>query len=396
MLEEINRQDPDNKKTLLLHSCCAVCSAWVVKYLSRYFDLTIYFNNSNIYPQGEYIKRLKELHKLIAKSDLRIEIVTEEYDETYQLDYFDLREEREGGKRCEACISRRLKSAYDYAENHDFDYFTSVMSASRNKDANLLNQIGRELQKNRKTKYLISDFKKDDGTLKAARIVEEYGIYRQNYCGCVYSYRKPPGWTLDYLPNQNVFLFQREDMFRVNTDTTLLGEFARAEENEIVLDCGCNNGALMLYLSRGKFKELIGIDIFAEALEVAQINMELNGVENYRLLNMDISDFKETVDVIVCNPPYFNFDNEQNKNNNTYLEKSRHLDKEGLLEFFRAFKRILKPQGRIYLVYRYEEWPKIKTLIKESGFVVENYQEIFDERSEKYTTVLAEMSQAIA
>lgn len=192
--EEIIANLPKGKKpTLLMHVCCGPCACFPFTYLCPHFDLTIMYNNSNIYPEAEYQKRLGEVKKLIAymKRDygFDIKLIETEYDnESYMNDLERFGEIPEGGERCWVCYHKRMQEAYDYAEEHGFDYFCTVMSISREKNSQILNAIGESLEKEHQhTKYFFSDFKKKDGALKGMQIRKGYDLYYQNYCGCIYS-----------------------------------------------------------------------------------------------------------------------------------------------------------------------------------------------------------------
>ncbi len=182
------------KPTLLLHSCCAPCNSYPVELLSQYFDLTLYFNNSNIYPEEEFERRLEELKNYINYFNIankcNIQIIVPPYDENnYRKNLTYLKDEKEGGKRCKYCYATRMKEAYDFASKNNFDYFTTVMTISRQKSSIILNEIGIKLSKLfPKTKYLISDFKKGGGIDKGLEIAKMHNMYRQDYCGCYYSY----------------------------------------------------------------------------------------------------------------------------------------------------------------------------------------------------------------
>ena len=182
------------KKRLLLHACCGPCSCYPLTYLCRYFDVTIYYANSNIYPSEEYQKRLGELRKLIEylKRDqgYDIHLVVPPYENpSFTERLSPLKDEPEGGKRCFLCYSLRMEEAYAYAEKEGYDYFTTTMTVSRQKDSQKFNEIGKALSaKYGKTAYLYSDFKKHGGQEIGVGIRKNYGLYNQNYCGCVYSY----------------------------------------------------------------------------------------------------------------------------------------------------------------------------------------------------------------
>lgn len=177
------------KPSLLLHSCCAPCSSYCLEYLNRFFDITLYFYNPNIFPEDEYVYRAEELEGLLKKMRLEnISIFREEYDSR---EFFDkikgLEKEPERGKRCTVCYRLRLEKAAEYAEKNGFDYFTTTLSISPYKDADRLVSIGEKLAEGRNVKYLISDFKKKNGYKRSIELSSEYDLYRQDYCGCIYS-----------------------------------------------------------------------------------------------------------------------------------------------------------------------------------------------------------------
>ncbi len=177
------------KPTLLLHACCAPCSSAVLEVLAEHFDITIFFYNPNISPRGEFDYRLEELHRLLREMKLEgIKIVAPEYNEN---EFFVIAKGNEhlpeGGARCKDCYRLRLEKTAEYAENNGFDYFTTTLSVSPYKNAQALNEIGSELSVEYGVKYLLSDFKKGDGYKRSCQLSREYNLYRQNYCGCVYS-----------------------------------------------------------------------------------------------------------------------------------------------------------------------------------------------------------------
>ena len=179
-----------SKKTLLLHVCCGVCSVYPLLYLREYFNITIYFSNSNIYPYEEYLKRLDALNEYLDKlNDPSIKIIIPQYNNNKFMDGLkEYANEQEGGKRCYLCYQKRMEEAYIYANNHNFDYFTTVMSISNRKNATYINEIGETLQtRYPNTTYLYADFKKDDGITKNEKLNKKLNLYHQNYCGCIYS-----------------------------------------------------------------------------------------------------------------------------------------------------------------------------------------------------------------
>ena len=196
-LEEIERIDASGKRPrLLMHVCCGPCSCYPLTFLCPHFDVTLYYNNSNIYPPSEFDRRQHELIKLLddLKRDYGFEVglVLPPYDnDSYNEFLAPYADEKEGGPRCKLCYERRMREAYDYAEKEGFDYFCTVMTISRQKSSLILNAVGRDLEaEGHKTKYFYSDFKKRNGLLKGKAIREKYGLYNQDYCGCIYSLRE--------------------------------------------------------------------------------------------------------------------------------------------------------------------------------------------------------------
>ncbi|MPM46296.1 Epoxyqueuosine reductase QueH [bioreactor metagenome] len=181
---------------LLLHSCCAPCNCYPMLFLSAYFDLTLYFNNSNIYPETEYRIRLDELEAYTdnfnQEHQTAIKIIVTAYDNiNYNKRLEPLKDLPEQSERCWLCYSLRMDEAYAYAAANGFDYFTTVMTISRQKNSVKLNEIGIRLNaKYPSVKYLISDFKKHGGSDHSAQLAKELNLYRQQYCGCLYSYQQ--------------------------------------------------------------------------------------------------------------------------------------------------------------------------------------------------------------
>lgn len=179
--------------SLLLHSCCAPCSSYVLEYLSRYFKITVFYYNPNIYPEEEFYKRRSEQERFIsqlpAKNPISF-IGTEHMSEEFYKAVKGLEHIREGGERCFACYRLRLEESAMAARDMGTDYFTTTLSISPMKNARKLNEIGGELGEKYGVKYLFSDFKKRNGYKRSTELSREYGIYRQNYCGCVFSLRE--------------------------------------------------------------------------------------------------------------------------------------------------------------------------------------------------------------
>lgn len=192
---ELNKSIEKIKKdgivpSLLLHSCCAPCSSYVLEYLTEYFDITIFYYNPNISPEEEFVKRVNEQKRLIREMPLKREVKFIEG--TYEPNRFfelakGLENIPEGGERCFKCYRLRLEEAAKAAKGGGFDYFTTTLSISPHKNAQVLNEIGAELSEKYGVQYLFSDFKKRNGYKRSCELSEVYGLYRQNYCGCVYS-----------------------------------------------------------------------------------------------------------------------------------------------------------------------------------------------------------------
>lgn len=178
---------------LLLHSCCAPCSSYVLEYLSRYFEITVFYYNPNIYPPEEFGKRVEEQKRLIAQ--LPAEHPISFLDGPYEPERFyemakGLEQVPEGGARCFKCYRLRLTETAEMARAGKYDYFTTTLSISPLKNAEKLNEIGGQLAKDYGVDYLYSDFKKRNGYKRSTELSREYGLYRQDYCGCVFSMRE--------------------------------------------------------------------------------------------------------------------------------------------------------------------------------------------------------------
>ena len=191
-LEELLKKlkEQNTVPTLFLHSCCAPCSSYVLEYLSEYFQITVFYYNPNIYPDEEYYKRVEEQKRFIERfpAKHKISFVEGNYDkDRFYAIAKGLELVPEGGERCFACYELRLREAAEYAKERDMDYFTTTLSISPMKNAEKLNEIGEKLVQEYGVKYLTSDFKKKNGYKRSVEISEEYGMYRQDYCGCVFS-----------------------------------------------------------------------------------------------------------------------------------------------------------------------------------------------------------------
>ncbi len=176
--------------TLLLHSCCAPCSSYVLEYLSSYFKITVFYYNPNISSQEEYNLRFQEQKRLIAELPAKypIELIEGKYEPQrfYELAK-GLEKCPERGERCQKCYRLRLEETAKLAKETGADFFATTLTLSPLKDAKALNTIGEELGEIYGAKYLCSDFKKRGGYLRSIELSKEYGLYRQNFCGCVYS-----------------------------------------------------------------------------------------------------------------------------------------------------------------------------------------------------------------
>lgn len=177
---------------LLLHSCCAPCSSYVLEYLSRYFMITVFYYNPNISPREEYEKRVTEQRRLLealpAKYPIDLKAGPYEPEKFYDMAR-GLEQEPEGGERCLGCYRLRMEEAARLAAEGGYDYFTTTLTISPLKKAEKLNEIGELLETIYPVKHLPSDFKKKDGYRRSVELSGKYGLYRQDYCGCIFSRR---------------------------------------------------------------------------------------------------------------------------------------------------------------------------------------------------------------
>lgn len=175
---------------LLLHVCCAPCSSYVLEYLTKYFEIDLFYYNPNIYPRDEYEKRGKELEKLVSVMNFpnRVHIVPTVYDpERFYQAASGMESDREGGARCEKCFVLRLEETAKQAKIGQYDYFATTLTVSPHKNAQLINEIGLRLGVEYGIKYLVSDFKKREGYKRSIELSRQFEIYRQDYCGCEFS-----------------------------------------------------------------------------------------------------------------------------------------------------------------------------------------------------------------
>ncbi len=176
-------------KKLLLHACCAPCSTACIERLIEDFDITVYFYNPNMDSKEEYEKRAEEIKRFlsVAYKD-KVGLITEDYLPSEYLNAVNgLENQPEGGARCEKCFYLRLKKTAEYAQKNSFDFITATLTVSPYKNAKLINQVGESVCENSAIKWLYSDFKKANGYLRSIELSKLFGLYRQNYCGCVFS-----------------------------------------------------------------------------------------------------------------------------------------------------------------------------------------------------------------
>ena len=176
------------RPSLLLHSCCGPCSSAVIERLARHFDLKIYYYNPCIEPEAEYIHRLQEQSRLLSLLPGELKLLPCAYDhEAFAAFAEKMADAPEGGERCLACFAQRLHETARAAKMHGFEYFTTTLSVSPHKNAENLNRIGQAAGEKYGVKYLMADFKKKNGYLRSLQLSKEFDLYRQDYCGCLYS-----------------------------------------------------------------------------------------------------------------------------------------------------------------------------------------------------------------
>ncbi|MGE4354323.1 MAG: epoxyqueuosine reductase QueH [Oscillospiraceae bacterium] len=178
----------ESKPRLLLHSCCGPCSSYVLEYLMPYFDVAVLYFNPNIQPENEYLRRLDTQKQLIAGMCPGTELLEIGWDGvSFNEISTGLEKEPEGGARCTACFSLRLERTAHIAKERGFDFFCTTLTVSPHKDAVRINKIGFTLAEKYGVRWLPSDFKKREGYKKSIELSKKYGLYRQNYCGCIFS-----------------------------------------------------------------------------------------------------------------------------------------------------------------------------------------------------------------
>ncbi len=182
--------------TLFLHACCAPCSSYCLEYLSKYFSITVYFYNPNLYPGEEYTKRAKELEKLVSQMETLnpIKVLIADFDDKEFYEKIKGYEKcKEGGDRCKLCFELRLQKTAREGKMRGFDFFTTTLTISPLKNAQLLNEIGESVGESYGIAHLPSDFKKKGGYKRSIELSKEFDLYRQNYCGCIFSKNEREG-----------------------------------------------------------------------------------------------------------------------------------------------------------------------------------------------------------
>jgi predicted adenine nucleotide alpha hydrolase (AANH) superfamily ATPase len=178
--------------SLLLHSCCGPCSSYCIEYLSQFFNITVFYYNPNIYPDEEYYTRVKEQERFIKEFPTKhpVSFIEGDYDtKSFYEMAKGLEQEPEKGARCHKCYELRLRRTAQVAKEKGFDFFTTTLTISPMKDSQVLNEIGQRIALEEGVSWLVSDFKKKEGYKRSTELSKEYCMYRQDYCGCVYSYR---------------------------------------------------------------------------------------------------------------------------------------------------------------------------------------------------------------
>ena len=191
-MDEVLKTLGDTRPRLLLHACCGPCSSAVLERLCRYFDITVLYYNPNTWPAEEYHRRGEELERFVAAAHpLGVTVVEDRYDpQEFYSAVAGLENEPERGSRCTVCYRLRLEQAARYAADHGFDWYCTTLSISPMKDPVRLNELGTELGRQYGVPFLPSEFRKKDGYKRSLQLSAEYGLYRQDYCGCVFSKRE--------------------------------------------------------------------------------------------------------------------------------------------------------------------------------------------------------------
>ncbi len=188
--EQLKDLKKDSIPTLLLHACCGPCSSYVLEYLGNYFEITIYYYNPNIYPKEEYLRRCEECKNFYPNLKTKYPIHFKEapyIPEDYYQKIKGYEHMKERSERCYQCYELRMEEAAKFAKENHFDYFTTTLSISPYKNADWINEIGEKLEQKYQVTYLYGDFKKKNGYKRSIELSKQYGLYRQEYCGCAYS-----------------------------------------------------------------------------------------------------------------------------------------------------------------------------------------------------------------
>lgn len=193
VIEHWKKDHPDQQPRIILHACCIVCACWPLDFLKENgFDVTVFFSNSNIWPKSEYDHRLNEVKRYLHErwnDDISLIVSSYDYEKYAEIVIPERENDPEGWKSCFACYAKRIDEAFAYGDANGYDFCTTVMTFSRQKDSEKINEIGLRLAaKYSRTKWFVSDFKKADGQKKSEAICDAYDIYRQDYCGCKTSY----------------------------------------------------------------------------------------------------------------------------------------------------------------------------------------------------------------
>lgn len=195
-IEEIEKfKNLDHKPTLALHACCAPCSSHTLEFVTQFFDVTIVYENSNIYPEKEFLIRRNEIEWFVEEFNKRhnrnVKVVFLSYNhDEYMKDLRHLADDVEGGERCRLCYAKHIEDALRFGSENGFDYASTTLTISRQKNSQVINEVAKELApKYPKIKYFYSDFKKKGGLARVQELKKEYNLYQQLYCGCEYSYR---------------------------------------------------------------------------------------------------------------------------------------------------------------------------------------------------------------
>lgn len=217
MIEEWEKKQTRPK--IILHSCCAPCSTYTLEFLTQYADVTIFFSNSNIHPKSEYQRRSIEQQKFIDvfnnQTRNQVKYIEDEYSPhsfVKMVHEKKLQAEKEGGERCTACFNMRLERVAEVAQKEGYDFFGSALTISPKKNSQLINEIGLDIQKLYSVAYLPSDFKKNMGYQRSIEMCKEYDIYRQCYCGCVFS-AKHQGVDLKEVNRQALAYLKGEEIY---------------------------------------------------------------------------------------------------------------------------------------------------------------------------------------